>query len=100
MTSFPDRLKELRNAKKLKQTDMASFLELNIRTYQDYEYGNVIPNAVMITKLADYFDVTTDYLLGRTNHWIDKEGTLHTKVPVDILNLDTAELLKKLSTSE
>lgn len=64
MASFPDRLKELRKIKNLKQTEMAAFLELNTRTYQDYEYGKVTPNAPMLTKLAEYFGVTTDFLLG------------------------------------
>ena len=64
MASFTDRLKELRKEKKLKQTEMAAYLGFNARTYQDYEYGNVIPNALMLTKLADYFSVSVDFLLG------------------------------------
>jgi len=64
MASFTDRLKILRNEKKLKQTEMASYLGLNVRTYQDYEYGNVIPNALMLIKLAEYFSVSVDFLLG------------------------------------
>ena len=96
MASFPDRLKELRKAKNLKQTEMAAFLGLNTRTYQDYEYGNVIPNATMLNKLADFFGVTTDYLLGRTNYWFDAEGRVTVKVPPDFLNFDIDELKKKL----
>jgi len=64
MASFTDRLKELRKEKNLKQTDMATYLGFNIRTYQDYEYGNVIPNALMLIKLAEYFSVSVDFLLG------------------------------------
>ena len=67
MTDFSDRLKELRKEKKLKQTDMATFLEITTRHYQDCEYGKVTPSATMLIKLADYFDVSTDYLLGRTD---------------------------------
>lgn len=67
MPNFSDRLKELRKNKKLKQSDMAIFLEITTRHYQDYEYGKVTPNAVMLTRLADYFDVSIDYLLGRSN---------------------------------
>ena len=67
MPSFPDRLKELRKSKKLKQTDMALFLDINIRAYQDYEYGKFEPNIEKIAKLAEYFDVSTDYLLGLTD---------------------------------
>lgn len=67
MTNFSNRLKELRKTKNLKQTDMATFLEITTRHYQDCEYGKVTPNAIMLTKLADYFNVSTDYLLGRSD---------------------------------
>jgi len=100
MASFSDRLKTLRKSKNATQAHMAKVLECGERHYQKIEYGEINLTQDNLIKLADFFDVSTDYLLGRTNYWIDKEGTLHTKVPVDILNLDTAELLKKLSTSE
>ena len=67
MATFSDRLKELRKSKNLKQTDMAVLLEITTRHYQDCEYGKVTPNALTIIKLADYFNVSTDYLLGRTD---------------------------------
>ena len=67
MPSFPDRLKELRKSKKLKQTDMALFLGFNVVTYQRYEYGHITPNAPILTKLAEYINVSTDYLLGLTD---------------------------------
>jgi len=96
MSLLSHRIKDLRINRNLTQKQMGEILGCTDRYYQKIEYGNVKPSQENLIKLADYFDVTTDYLLGRTNHWIDKEGTLHTKVPVDILNLDTAELLKKL----
>lgn len=83
MSNFADRLKELRKAKNLKQTDMAMFLEINIRTYQDYEYGNVTPNAPMLIKLADFFQVSTDYLLGRANYPLNADGNIAVKAPLD-----------------
>lgn len=68
MPSFSDRLKELRKAQKLTQSDMAIFLNVTVRHYQDCEYGKVTPNAIMLIKLADYFNVSTDYLLGRSDN--------------------------------
>ena len=68
MPSFSIRLKELRKSKSLKQTDIADYLEFNIRTYQDYGYGNVTPNMIVLTKIADYFDVSLDYLTGRSDN--------------------------------
>ena len=67
MPNFSDRLKELRKSKKLKQTDMALLLEITTRHYQDCEYGKVTPNATMLVKLADYFNVSIDYLIGRSD---------------------------------
>lgn len=38
-----------------------------VRTYQNYEGGQREPNFSTLIALADFFDVTTDYLLGRTD---------------------------------
>ena len=35
--------------------------------YQDYEYGKVVPSAAILIALADYFDVSLDYLVGRSD---------------------------------
>lgn len=67
MSNFKDRLRELRKFKGLKQVEMAEFLEINIRTYQEYEYGKIKPSIDTLIKLADYFDVNLDYLVGRSD---------------------------------
>ncbi len=68
MLKFSNRLKQLRKEKNLKQSDMAELLELTTRHYQQIEYGKVnIPTLTLIF-LADYFDVSLDYLVGRTNN--------------------------------
>ena len=55
----------LRRAKKLKQREMAELLDCTVQHYQRMEYGKVnLPSTTLIF-LADYFSVTTDYLLGR-----------------------------------
>ena len=58
-------LKELRTKKGLKQSDMADFLGITPQAYQRYEYGTSEPNADGYSKLADFYGVSTDYLLGR-----------------------------------
>ena len=58
-------LKELRIKKGLKQSDLASFLDITQQAYQRYESGTSEPNADGYTKLADFYGVTTDCLLGR-----------------------------------
>ena len=68
MSDLSIRLKELRKAKKLKQTDMANLLNITSRNYQEYEYGKVTPLLPAIIFLADYFDVSLDYLTGRSDN--------------------------------
>ena len=68
MPSFPNRLKELRKAKGVTHKTMVDYLGVGLRTYQHYEYGDREPNFETLTKLADYFEVSTDYLLGRSDN--------------------------------
>lgn len=63
-----DRLKKLREDKKLRQIDMAKKLGVARTTYAMYEQGNRQPDYETLQKLADLFDVSIDYLLGRVNH--------------------------------
>ncbi len=63
------RLKELRKNNKITQKQIANALELSERNYQYLEYGTVKPSYDTLLKLADYFDVSLDYLVGRTNNY-------------------------------
>ena len=60
-----ERLKAIRNKKKVTQKEAADALGISPNTYKNYEQGMREPNNEMLCKLADYFQVTTDYLLGR-----------------------------------
>ena len=66
MTKFAKRLRELREEKDYSQRHMARELGISKTTYWKYELGAFEPNHTMTTKIAEFFDVTTDYLLGRT----------------------------------
>ena len=59
------RLKELRINKRLRQLDVAEFLGVSRTTLTHYETGDTEPDIDTIIKLAHYFDVSSDYLLGR-----------------------------------
>lgn len=61
------RLKELRIQRGLYQKDIAAKLGVDRTTYVKYENGSSEPNHEMLQKLADIFETTTDYLLGRTD---------------------------------
>ena len=61
------RLRELRNERKLHQKDMAEILGVTLRHYQRMEQGKVNVPTLTLCFLADYFGVTTEYLLGRSD---------------------------------
>ena len=65
MEPFGRRLKELRRREHKTQKDMAELLGITDRHYQKIEYGQINVSATTLMTLADYFHVTTDYLLGR-----------------------------------
>ena len=67
MIKFAERLWELRNEKKVTQQVMADYLGVKLRSYQCYEGGDRRPDYERLVALADYFGVTTDYLLGRSD---------------------------------
>lgn len=58
------RLKELREDRDLRQVDIAKAVGIDQRTLSNYENGNTNPDSWAIIKLAEFFGVTCDYLLG------------------------------------
>lgn len=62
-----ERLKQLRKEKGKRQEDIAQVLEITPRHYQKIEYGKVNVPTLTLCTLADYFGVTTEYLLGRSD---------------------------------
>lgn len=66
MLPFGKRLKELRNERKIKQREMAEFLDCTDRNYQKMEYGEINVPGLTLIKLADFFQVSIDYLVGRS----------------------------------
>ncbi|MEY8281999.1 helix-turn-helix transcriptional regulator [Oscillospiraceae bacterium 52-8] len=60
-------LKRFRKEFKITQKQAATAANSSERNYQDYEYGKVIPSALALIALADYFDVSLDYLVGRSD---------------------------------
>lgn len=67
MSIISARLRSLRNQKKLTQRQLSSKLQISQSTIALYETGNREPDIDTLQKIADFFDVTTDYLLGRSD---------------------------------
>ena len=64
MKVFQERLKELRKNKQLSQKALADILGTTNSSVCDWECGRSQPDIEMITKIATYFEVSSDYLLG------------------------------------
>ena len=67
MEKFPRRLKAIRVENGKKQHEIAVHLGLSDGGYQCYEQGRGSPDAPRLYALAEYFNVSIDYLLGRTD---------------------------------
>ena len=66
---FRLRLKELRIEKGLTQQQLADFLGVDRTTVMKWELGERETNFTMLVKIAAFFQVTTDYLLGVSDEW-------------------------------
>ena len=67
MASLAERLIELRNHRQLAQPVVAKAVGITTRTYQRYEAGEREPTASTLIRMADFYGVTIDYLVGRTD---------------------------------
>ena len=65
---FGEFLAELRKEKGLLQKEVANYLNVTVATVSNYEKGVHSPDLDTLVKLADFFDVSTDYLLQRTDY--------------------------------
>lgn len=61
-------LRSIREDKDIKQKDIAAYLNVSQNTYSQYETGVISLTAEVLIKLADYYKVSIDYLLDRTNN--------------------------------
>ena len=64
---YINRLKEIREDKDLKQEEVAKALGIKQQQYSEYERGVVLISIEKLDKLADYYDTSIDYLVGRTD---------------------------------
>ena len=67
MPLIPNKLKELRKSKNCTQKEIAEKAGVNERSYRKYEAGEADPTTSVIINLSNYYGVSADYILGRTN---------------------------------
>ena len=71
MAKFSARLRELRKERKLRQKDLANALSVAQTTIANYEQGSRFPDESTLDRIADYFETSLDYLLGRLDVNVD-----------------------------
>lgn len=74
---FRNRLKELRESNNITQKELAAALDMTPAAIGLYEQGRRLPDLNILLKIADYFNVSVDYLLGRTEvTWLRSKGNI------------------------
>ncbi len=69
------RIKQLRTSQNLTQVELARSLSVTKQAVSNWENDNIQPSIEMLIKIADFFGVSTDYLLGRDNkQYIEVSG--------------------------
>ncbi|SDX04482.1 DNA-binding transcriptional regulator, XRE-family HTH domain [Paenibacillus sp. PDC88] len=89
------RLLALRKEKKLTQQEISKLLKMARTTYSGYENGSREPDNETLDKIANFFGVSVDYLLGRTEQ---KKQVLSesSRVLIDSLNLTDEEIMSRI----
>lgn len=64
---YQNKIRDLREDNDLSQKELAEMLQIHQTTYSDYELGKLNIPVSILHKLANYYNVSIDYLLGRTN---------------------------------
>ena len=62
---FADRVKYLRQSRELNQVQKKKKMGVTKQSVSNWENDNIMPSVEMLAKIADFFNVTADYLLGR-----------------------------------
>lgn len=77
------RIRDLRKQKKMSQSELAKIIGVTQTTITAWETGKAEPSSSAVANLADYFGVTTDYLLGRPEEKKEKDSN-----SVDLADMD------------
>ncbi|MDB3084799.1 XRE family transcriptional regulator [Clostridioides difficile] len=87
--TFGNRLRKLREDNNIKQVELAKVFNITSQALSQYERDLRMPDAVLLDKLATYFNVSVDFLLGRNLNTLSKEIDNEIKKIVDaIFELD------------
>ncbi|KSU00160.1 helix-turn-helix domain-containing protein [Lactococcus lactis] len=97
MSVFAERLKELREEKKLSKQGLADLLGVNRVTYSNWELGKARPNFEMLNMLSDFYNVNIDYLLSRKNQKVFENEKKYTEEDLIIILQDFEKFILPFS---
>lgn len=80
MKIVKNRIRDLREDLDLRQIDVANATGIDQKTLSNYETGKTNPDSYALIKLADFFQVTIDYLLGYSNSNIQSNKDVSNKL--------------------
>ena len=95
---FGMRLKELRESKRLSQTDVAARLDVSRATISGYECNTITPSVEQLVKLAVLYNASLDYMLGMENRsylYLDDLTESQQRTVLDIVDRLKKEFLNK-----
>ena len=76
MLALNENIKKLRITRGLNQVEFAKILCVTKQCVSNWENDNVVPSIDMLCKIADFFEVSTDYLLGRSERRVVEVSNL------------------------
>ena len=94
MLELNENIKKLRTTRGLNQVELAKILGVSKQCVSNWENDNVIPSIEMLVKIADFFNVTTDYILGRDeNVYLKVNGLTDEQIShISLIISDISEL--------
>lgn len=100
-STFAKRLEKLRENKGWTKTELASYLKAStLSTYANWEYGTREPDFQMLVRIANLFDVSTDYLLGLTNLKARKEVIEENELRRTFKDIEVKNWVKEISEED
>lgn len=96
MKTYGERISELREKHQLTQEELAKHLSISRASLSHYEKNRRVPDYEVVKKMADFFQVTVDYLIGRTD---DPNPVVKDQVKLfeNSLELSDEKILEKFS---
>ena len=93
MLALNENIKKLRTSRGINQVELAKILCVTKQCVSNWEIDNVVPSIDMLCKIADFFGVSTDYLLGRNERRVIEVSSL-TEEQISHITSIVSDLIK------